>query len=242
MIELIHRYPVLIKILLTVVTVSFVATGGYFLGQEDKANLAAKVGDAKITMQEYQDGLYKMEEFYRNTYQGQIPEELLKKLNLPKKALESLVDREIILQEAEKQGLVVSDKDVSNSVLENSNFKDAKGNFDQARYAEVLKYNGMTPAIYEKRLRDDLLMEKFRKMVKDSVFITDAQARDYYTKTLADQKKEFKEDEYQAQKANSIRILTLTEQEKAINSFMSGIRKNYKVEMNPSIGTNQPAS
>ena len=81
MIELIHKHPILIKVLLAVVTITFIL-GGWFISMEDKASYAAKVGKEKITMQEYQDSVYRLQEFYRKAYQGAVPEEVMKKLDL----------------------------------------------------------------------------------------------------------------------------------------------------------------
>lgn len=235
MIELIHKYPILIKLMLTLVTVAFIFTGGYLFTREDTASYAAKVGKAKIGMQQYQDTLSRMEEFYRKIYQGNIPPDMMKKLGLEKKALDLLVDKEIQLQEAEKQGISVSDDELSDAVHENKSFLGEDGRFSKARYTEVLKANGMTPAVYERELKDELTVEKFKRMVKDAVYLSENEVRDAYKKQLASQKKEFKEEEFQAQKENLWRVQTLLAQERLMNSFMDGLRKNYKVEPNPSL-------
>jgi len=233
MIELIHKYPILIKLLLTLVTVAFVFTGGYFFTREDTSSYAAKVGKAKIGMQEYQDTLTRMEELYRKIYQGSIPPEMMKKIE--KQALDTLVDKEILLQEAEKQGISVSDDELSDAVHENKSFLGDDGRFSKERYIGILKANGMTPAVYEKEMKDELTVDKLRKMVKDAVYLSENEVRDAYKKQLAAQKKEFKEEEFQAQKENLWRVQTLLAQEKLMSSFMDGLRKNYKVEPNPSL-------
>lgn len=237
MIELIHKYPILIKLMLTLVTVAFVFTGGYLFTKEDTTSYAAKVGNAKIGMQEYQDTLNRMQEFYRKIYQGNIPPDMMKKLNLEKKALSALVDRAILLQEAEKQGISVSVDELSDAVHENKSFLGEDGRFSKELYVEILKRNNMTPAVYEKELKDELTVDKFRRMVKDAVFLSENDVRDAYKKQLASQKKEFKEEDFQAQKENLWRIQTMLAQEKLMTSFMDGLRKNYKVEYSPSLKT-----
>lgn len=235
MIELIHRHPIIIKVLLTVVTVSFILTGGWLLGKEEVTDYAAKVGREKITMQQYEDALYRVQEFYRKVYQGNMPAEVEKKLDLGKRALEALIEKRIILSEAEKQGISASDDEVAEAVMENKSFQGDDGRFTKARYEEVLKLNGTNPALYERSLREDLIAEKFRKMVKDSVYLSDDDVREAYKKELAAQNKPFKEEEFQAQKQNLWRVQTMLEQEKALNSFMDGLRKSYKVEVNPAL-------
>ena len=235
MIELIHRYPVLIKVLLAVVTLTFVVTGGWMMGKEDVADYAAKVGKDKITMVQYQEALDRMQEFYRNLYKGNIPEDVLKRLDLNKRTIQALVDQKLVVDEAQKQGLTATDQEISDAVTQNKSFQDESGRFDRARYAQVLQANGMTPVLYEHQLRDEMLAEKFRNMVKDSVYVTDSELRDFYKSHLASQKKEFDEKEFQAQKDNLRRMLTAAMQEKAVASFTEDLRKSNKVEISPSI-------
>jgi len=235
MIELIHKYPILIKVMMTVVVVAFVFTGGYLFTREDTGSYAAKVGDAKIGMQEYQDALARMEEVYRKIYQGSIPPEMAKKMEY--KVLGDLVDKEIQLQEAEKQGITVSDDELSDAVHEYKAFLGEDGRFSKERYADLLKAQGMTPVVFERELKDELTVDKFRKMVKDAVYLSENDVRDAYKKQLAAQKKEFKEEEFQAQKENLWRVQTLLAQEKLMSSFMDGLRKKYKIEVSPSLKT-----
>lgn len=235
MIELIHKYPILIKVLLTVVTVSFILTGGWMLGKEGTNDYAAKVNGQKIPMQAYDDAVNRMNDFYRKIYQGNMPEDLLKKLDIGKKALDALVEREIILQEAGKQGITVTDSELSDAIQNNKSFAGPDGNFDKSTYIKVLQLNGLTPAMYEKSLRDDLVAEKFRRMVKDAAYVSEDDVREAYKKQLAAQKKEFDEKDFQAQKENLWRMQTMAAQEQLMNSFMDGVKKSYKVEVNPQV-------
>ena len=236
MIELIHKHPILIKVLLAVVTITFIL-GGWFISMEDKASYAAKVGKEKITMQEYQDSVYRLQEFYRKAYQGAVPEEVMKKLDLNRKALYSLIEKKLMLAEARNRGIEVTDKEVSDAVTENRSFQDETGRFNKARYAEVLRLNGMTPSVYEKMLREDLAIQKFGELVKSSATMTEDELRDNYKRQLAAQKKDFKEDEFQARKNDLARMLLLLAQEKALSSYKQSLMEGAKIEVNPSVSS-----
>jgi peptidyl-prolyl cis-trans isomerase D len=235
MIELIHRHPLIIKVLLAVVTLTFVVTGGWMLGKEDVTNYAAKVGKEKITMTQYEEALDRMQEFYRNLYKGNIPDDVLRRLDLNKRTIQALVDQKLLVDEAKKQGLTVTDQELSDAVTGNKSFQDASGRFDRSRYTQVLQANGMTPALYEHQLRDEMLADKFRNMVKDSVYVSDNELRDFYKSHLAGQNKEFDEKAFQAQKENLRRMLLAAMQEKTVASFLAGLRKSNNVEISPSI-------
>ena len=233
MIEFIHRHPIIIKALLTIVTLTFIITGGYMLGRQAVVEYAAKVGDQTITMPQYQDALYRAQEIYRNLYKGNIPDNIAKQLGM--NTIRGMVDGKLLLAEAKKEGLSVSNKEISDAVIQNRSFQDQNGSFSRKLYIQVLQQNGMTPAIYERRLRDDMLTEKLRDMVKSSVYVTEDETRDYYKSQLAVQNKPFDEKDFQAQKKNLSGMLTLVMQEKQVESFMDGLRKGATIKINPSI-------
>jgi len=240
MIEVIHRHPIVIKILLTIVTVSFVGTGGWMMATSNKSDdYAAKVNGEVVPMKEYQDAYARMEEMYRNVYQGKVPEDLIKKLDLGGKALQGLIDKRLIMEAAEKQGLTVSDSDVNDTIHANSSFQKG-GKFDMDVYRKVLQVNGLSPEGYERSLRESLTVEKFRNMIKDSVHVTEDDVREYYASQQKAQNKPFDEADYKAKRDELARTLKLLTQEKAANSFMEGLRKNAKVEKNPNVGSAEP--
>jgi len=231
MIEFIHKYPVLIKVLLSVVTITFIGTGGWLIGKEEMGDYAAKVEGKKISMQQYRSAAERMEQFYRRIYQGNIPEDMLKKMNIGQKALDALIDKEILLLEAKKQGISVTDDEIRDAVKENKTFNDEGGNFDKKRYIDVLKANNLTTAQYENSLREEIAVDRLRKVVKDAVFVNDNELREAYKKQNPG--KPFEEAEFQKQKDSLYRSQTMMEQEKVMSAYMEGLKKAYKVQVNP---------
>ncbi len=233
MIEFIHRHPIIIKVLLTVVTLTFIITGGYMLGRQAVEDYAAKVDGQVITMPQYQDALDRTQEIYSNLYKGNIPDNIAKQLGM--NTIRGMVDRKLLLAEAKKEGLSVSGKEISDAVVQNKSFQDENGSFSKNLYIRVLQQNGMTPAIYEQHLKNDLLTEKLQDMVKSSVYVTEDEARDYYKSQLALQNKPFDEKDFQAQEKNLSGMLTLLMQEKQVETFTEGLRKRAKIKVNPAI-------
>jgi len=237
MIELIHRHPILIKLLLTLVTVTFVGTGGWMwmANKEDQADFAAKVNGERITVREYEDALQRMQEFYNKTFQGKLPPDFIKKLDINKRALDSLVDRKLVLMAAKDEGVTVSDEEVARSVTENNTFHDENGKFSKDRYITLLKNNGFTPSSFEASLKEDMVAEKFRKMIKDAVYVTDNDLKDYYARQLKSQNKAFDETEFKAKHDELARTVTGDLQEETLKSFMEGLKKRYNVERNEAV-------
>jgi len=232
MIELIHRYPILIKTLLALVTVTFVVTGGWIMGKEGLTDYAAKVDGQRISVKEYQDGVQRLQEFYSKM---NLPADFMQKMDLNKRALDSLIEKKLVLLAAKKENITVSDDEVSQAIKENKNFADESGKFSKSRYEELLKYNRMTPAAFEQALREDQVAEKFKKMIKDSVYVSDAEVKDYYMGQMKAQGKEFKEDEFATRKDEMKRSLLSTRQEQAVASMVEGLRAASKVEINKDV-------
>ncbi|HEX9861499.1 MAG TPA: SurA N-terminal domain-containing protein [Nitrospirota bacterium] len=229
MIEFIHKYPILIKVLLTITTVAFVFTGGYFMSQE-QAQLAAKVDDEPITMQEYQTAYYNLEDFYKRIYQGNMPEGMLDNLKLDQMALNNLIDRKVMLISAEDLGLGVTDDEVADAVRENASFQGEDGKFSKKVYLDALKYNNLTPQAYEKSLKDDLVAEKFRNMVKDSVAVTDADVRAFYMDQMKATGSPVDENAFAENMENYRRSLESMDQDKTFKSVIEGLKANCKIE------------
>lgn len=228
MIEFIHKYPILIKVILTITTVAFVVSG--YLISKDQQPLAAKVEDQPITMQEYQEALANLTDFYNKIYQGNVPPGFIDSMKLDKAALDGLIERKMVMLAAKDLNIKVSDTEIADAVQNNSSFKDPDGGFSKDNYMEVLKLNNLTPQAYEKSLREDLTLEKFRKMVTDSVEITEDEVRAYYKDQMKMTGGTFDEKAYEENKDNYARQLASTMQNNAYRSLIEGLKSKYKVE------------
>jgi len=234
MIEFIHRHPILIKILLTVTTVAFVGTGGYFLGREN-VRYAAKVDGQIISYQQYQNAAANLEDLYRKIYQGNLPEDLFKNLDIPKMALNQLIDRKVIMIAADRMGIGVSDREVADEVRNNPSFRGQDGEFSKAVYNDVLKLNNMTPKDYEDSVRENLVVERFRKLVGDSVVVTDDDLRRYFKELREAQGLKFDEQAFADKKGQLNETLKNINRGKVIDAVVENLRSGMKIEISQDI-------
>ncbi len=142
------------------------------------ASVAATVNGKDISYNEYQQAYRNLEDRFKQVYGDSYTPELARQIGLPMQALNSLVAQRILLEEAEKLGLQATDAEVRNAILEVPVFANERGDFDQERYDLVLRDNRLTPDSFEKEIRSQLLLEKFNKVLSDSVWISDAEAED----------------------------------------------------------------
>src|ERR1041385_5002646 len=116
---------------------------------------AAKVNDTTINTAEV-DNLYnQMFRQAQGQFGGQLTPELAEQLGLRDRAVNQLVDAELIIQDAKRHGLEVSDEEISDTVTAEPAFQ-SNGRFDMDLYK---KYVG-SPAKYEASLRRAKLQNK----------------------------------------------------------------------------------
>ncbi len=93
-----------IKGILTFIALTFIwwGVGSY---SQSKQDVAATVGDGKISMAELAEAHAGLEKTYRDVYGKEFTPEVAKALNLRRQALETLVRRRLLLAEAARMGL-----------------------------------------------------------------------------------------------------------------------------------------
>jgi len=114
---------------------------------------------------------------YRDALKGQFTPELRKGLNLRQKALDSLIDREVLADRADKLGLTIGDQELRDSIATNPSFL-VGGRFSKENYLRALRYANLSPAEFEDGMRKELAIERLQNVVWDGVTIDDSAVRD----------------------------------------------------------------
>ncbi len=145
----------------------------------DKKNVAARVNGKAITHTEYARAYQKMVNFYKNKMGDQFSDEYLEKINLKDDTLQRLINTELVLQEAGRQGIAAPVEDVQKAIEAVQAFQ-KEGVFSKEQYLEVLKANRVTPAEYETGVENTLMIEKIQKQIIDAVNVTDKEIKDSF--------------------------------------------------------------
>ncbi len=148
---------------------------------EIKKKVVAKVGDKKITemdVQRYMKVLLPMTYYHRN-----ISDEKLKELR--KKALEYLINRELLYHEAKKKGIKVSKEQLDKLIEELKQQYKSKENLEK-----LLQQTGITLEQFREELKKRLMIDKLIKEYVE-VNLTEEELKKYYEEN----KYKFKEPE-----------------------------------------------
>jgi peptidyl-prolyl cis-trans isomerase D len=104
---------------------------------------------------------------------------MLKALNIKQQVVNTLIERELVFQEAQRLNIRVTDEELARSIQSISYFQ-KDGIFDNRFYVNVLRRNRMTPEQFEASQRQSLLLSKLRELVIGSVKVDESEAREWY--------------------------------------------------------------
>nr|NIP18177.1 hypothetical protein [Xanthomonadales bacterium]NIX12963.1 hypothetical protein [Xanthomonadales bacterium] len=135
-----------IILVLLFITFAFFGLDSYL--QSTAENYAARVNDVKIGASSHQRAYDQLVARMRQMLGDAWDPEQFDESVLKSRALERLINDEVILQTAEQEGFAASDNLVASQITTVEEFK-KDGVFSKDRYAQILRYQGMSPAEFE---------------------------------------------------------------------------------------------
>ncbi|WP_220807693.1 SurA N-terminal domain-containing protein [Noviherbaspirillum aridicola] len=154
-------------------------------------NAIAKVAGKAITQQEFEMAQREQMERFRQTFGPQFDPKMLDTPEARQNILDGLIAQRVIAAEAADKKLAVSDQALQQTILATPGLTGADGKFDLERYKSLLAAQGMTPAMYEARLRQDLALQQISAAVQGSAFAPNTTAA--RLSDLNDQEREVQE-------------------------------------------------
>ncbi len=166
-------------ILIGFLVIIFALTGVEALFNWDaSANQAAKVNGETVTEMDLARAINIQKQQMLNTYGDQIPAEFLSDDYLRKPVLDNLVQRKVLYQAAEDNGMTVGNTFLHEQIAGAQQFKNESGAFDNNRYQQVLRNMGYTHSTYTKLLAEELIINQLQTGVSATAFTTPAQIND----------------------------------------------------------------
>ncbi|MGZ6241017.1 MAG: SurA N-terminal domain-containing protein [Candidatus Binataceae bacterium] len=99
--------------------------------------------------------------------------------NVREQALDQLIDQQLVLDEANRLGLRISDAALEHMIEAQTAFQ-VDGRFDLAIYQTALRSENMRPADFESDLRLEMLQQLMQRMVTQTVEVSDAEMHQIY--------------------------------------------------------------
>jgi len=173
------------KVFLWGILIAFIATifyswgaGGEFGGAN---KTVATVNGMEIKVNEFERAYGNIINFYRDQFRGQFSEEMAARLKLKENALDALIQNRLVLLEAEKMNLMVSDQELAESIFKRPEFqKDTQ--FSSSLYQNYLRFSRISAKNFEDSQRKNLLREKLEGVIKASTQISETEIQEAYKK------------------------------------------------------------
>ncbi len=135
--------------------------------------VAATVNGTEIGQREFQQAFYdqrgRMQQMLGGQYDAQLFDPQIKQ-----RVINELVDRELLLQNADDMGFRVSDQAVVATIQSIDAFRE-NGVFSASLYQQQLQTQGQSPTAFERRVKRIMTAGQLPDGLASSVFVTDAE-------------------------------------------------------------------
>jgi len=177
-----HAQSWMIKAALGAVVVVFIFWG-IWSPREGRERDLVRIGDQIITVAEARKHYQNLRESYQSIYGEKFTEEMAKKLGLKERAVKDLINKILLLQEAQRLGLTVSSEEAQASIQNYPAFQ-KEGVFDKDTYLRALQRARLTAKEFEANHMQMLLISKIQGLILSSAQVSDKEASDSYRATF----------------------------------------------------------
>ncbi len=171
-----HLKFILWGVVAVFVLLVFVDWGAGGPGQGSIADAAVRVGDTAVSKNDFLSQMRRFEQQYSQQF-GDRWSEIRDQVNLFDETMAYFTNRTLLLEEAERAGIHVSDQELRDDILNTQIFQDEDGEFvGPESYQRILRgYFQMTPQEFEQTRTEDLAITKLTSMMRRGIYVADAE-------------------------------------------------------------------
>ena len=165
----------------TIVVVAIIAfmmaiTGLETLAPNPNNPTVASVNGEDITRAQLAQALDRQRRMLMQQMGDQFDPSMIDEKAFNEAVLQSLIDRALQLQDAEKNGMEIGTETLDRMIVSMPEFQD-NGTFDQARFQMLVRNFGMTPVQFKDMFRQENLLVQLRAGFSASEFVTDTELK-----------------------------------------------------------------
>jgi peptidyl-prolyl cis-trans isomerase D len=165
------RGPVLTFIIVSI-CLMFAVTGVDSILGSGSVDRVAKVNGEKVTGQELDEAIFLHKRQLIAKMGENLDPSMLEEKKLKQPALDTLIERKLLLQFAEEQKMGLADSEISKMIMNNPDFQ-KDGKFSNDTFRAILAGAGLTPALYKRFYSNDVLLDQISSGIVETGFITD---------------------------------------------------------------------
>ena len=138
--------------------------------------VVAEVGGHQLTAGDFNQRYLAQVQAYRTQFGGSINTQLLRQLGVEQQVLRQMIEEQIALIEADRNGITVSDDELAQTIFTLPGLQENGRFIGEARYEQLLQ--SQTPPLskfqFEESLRRSMILDKLRAALTDWMAIADA--------------------------------------------------------------------
>jgi peptidyl-prolyl cis-trans isomerase D len=168
----------MIKVILFAIVIVFVFWGVGSFNSRDASKVATVNGEI-IKRVDYQRTYNNLIDQYRQRFGASLNDGMLEMLQVKSQAVNQLIDRTLLLQEARRLDLEVPASEVAEAIVKIPAFQ-TNGTFDRRRYQTILSRIHLSPEEFEADQKNAMLVEKLSRVIMGAAKVSDMEARQFY--------------------------------------------------------------
>ena len=162
---------VMYGVLALLIVPSFIFVGvDSYQNRGDSAAGVAEVDGRSITQQEWDDAQRRQIDQARQQLGPQFDQKMFDTPEAKREVLENLVAERAVNAEIARNHLTVSDKAIYEAIQGMTGFKKPDGSFDMDQYKAALAAQGMTPEMFDARMRRDMAIQQLAGSIQSTAF------------------------------------------------------------------------
>jgi peptidyl-prolyl cis-trans isomerase D len=175
-----------LKLVLLLVIAAFILTSVVYFGASSLSGsgsggadptVVATVNGERIPVERYRRAYQSYLEFYRQLYRDRLTPEVAERLGLSRQVVNDLVQDALIVQQAEREGIRVTDDELRVRIQTIPAFQE-DGKFSRDRYVAVLRQVRFDPGVFEAEQRREMVRRKMEGLVREGAKVSDTEIRE----------------------------------------------------------------
>lgn len=177
MLEAVRKNKRISQVILAIIIVPFAFFGmdAYF-SESPGGGEVASVGGSKITVVDFDRALREQQDRLREATGGQFDRALFESEAFRRSVLDGLINQRLLSMHAIDNRMVVTSEQLQETILSLPAFQE-DGRFSLERYERALRAQGMSPAMFEASLAQDMRVQQIAQAVGETAFTGSAPVR-----------------------------------------------------------------
>lgn len=166
--------PWIYRTIMFAIAAAFVISMGWWgFSGATREPYVARIDKVEVTRAQYNRYKENAYRYYREVFKDNFKEDLVKQL-----VINSVVERQLWLKMARELGLSVGVDELRENITQDPSFHDETGRFDPQRYQFFLSRSHTPADEFEQTVREDLLINKAKRVLEDGVVLTNQETVD----------------------------------------------------------------